>query len=294
MRESLAIGLAQWLPVPGATDANLATALDLVDRLAGEGAELVALPELWPCGYEPATLSADAAAAAEPLDGPRVTRLAKAAREAGVWLAAGSLPERGGDRVFNTAVLLSPDGELAGAHRKAHLYGKHEQAAFAAGDRLTTLEAGDLGTVGLCVCFDGDFPETARTMGERGARLVLCPCAYEVEATTWWDRLHPAAAMANGQWWVMPNQAGANAGVTFLGGSRVLSPFGDTVAAAPRTGAGEQLAPVTVVTTVSLTDEVARADAELAPLWRERRPAIYGTMGDDDAGTRRHGERGVG
>lgn len=279
MRESLAIGMAQWLPVPGAPAENLATALDLIGKLVDGGAELIALPELWPCGYEPATLPADARAAAEPMDGSRIERLREAARAAGVWLCAGSVPELHGGAIHNTAILLGPDGEVAGMHRKAHLYGDHEAAAFAPGDRVTTIDGGDLGVVGLCICFDADFPESARAMRDGGARLVLCPCAYEVGAKAWWERLHPAAAMANGQWWVMPNQVGANAGVTFLGGSRVLSPFGDVVAEMGRVGTGEPVPSELSITTVRLAREVERADAELSPLWRERRPEVYGTMG---------------
>ncbi|MFN8233772.1 MAG: carbon-nitrogen hydrolase family protein [Actinomycetota bacterium] len=142
------------------------------------------------------------------------------------------MPELHGGAIRNTQ--RSCRGAMAEVAEQApetpHLYGDHEAAAFATRDQVTTIDGGDLGVVGLCICFDADFPESARAMRDDGARLVLCPCAYEVGAKAWWERLHPAAAMANGQWWVMPNQVGANAGVTFLGGSRVLSPFGDVVA----------------------------------------------------------------
>src|SRR5947207_15923566 len=151
MRDELTIGLAQWLSVPGAPEANLTQAIGLVEQLAAAGCDLIALPELWPCGYDPRTLPKNAADAAEPLDGPRTKLLAESARELGVWLAAWSVPELDGDRVFNTSTLLSPDGAIAVTHSKVHLYGDAERQGFVAGDRLTTVETDELGTVGLCI-----------------------------------------------------------------------------------------------------------------------------------------------
>lgn len=278
MRDRLRIGIAQWLPTPGAHGANLATALELTERLADEGAELIVLPELWPCGYEPTTLAADAEAAAEPMDGPRLHAFRDLARERQVWLVPGSVPEWMDTGLANTATLIDSSGEVRAVHRKAHLYGEHERAVFTAGDRLTVVETDDLGTVGLCVCFDGDFPEMARSMRAAGARLVLSPCAYEADAEIWWDRLYPAHALANGQWWVLANQAGSNPTITLLGGSVVRSPFGDAVLEAPRTGTG----PATVSTTVDFVAEIHRADQELAALWDERRPEIYATHRDHE------------
>jgi predicted amidohydrolase len=279
MREELTVGLAQWLSDPGAPDRNLSTALELVERLAGQGCDLITLPELWPCGYDPRTLPADAADAAEPRDGPRVKQLAEAARDLHVWLAAGSVPELADDggAVVNTSLLFSREGELAGAHRKVHLYGQAERDGFTAGDRLTTLATGELGVVGLCVCFDGDFPEVARSMARRGARLVIAPSAYEVGAATWWDRLYPATAMLNGQWWIMTNQAGTHGGFTLLGASKVVSPLGDVVVEAPRAAQGETPDPSTTVTLIPIAEELRRADVELGDLRDGRRPEIYDT-----------------
>jgi predicted amidohydrolase len=278
MRETLTIGLAQWLAEPGAPDANLTAALDLIDRLAADGAELVVLPELWPCGYEPTTLTRDAAAAAEPLGGPRMQQLRATARERGLWLMPGSVPEPTAGGIANTAVLIDPRGEIVAAHRKAHPYGEHERAAFVAGDRLTVVETDDLGTVGLCICYDGDFPETGRAMRAAGARFVISPCAYPAQDAIWWDRLYPAAALANGQWWVLVNQVGANDSVTILGGSRVLSPFGELLAEAPRAAIGGRPGPSTVLVQIPLAAESARADAELGPAWQERRPEVYASI----------------
>jgi predicted amidohydrolase len=275
MRDDVTIGLAQWLPPPGAAEENLATALDFVERLAADGADLIALPELWPCGYEPSTLARDAAEASESLDGPRVKVLSEAAGDLAVWLAAGSVPELVDDGLYNTALLFSPRGELVTFHRKAHLYGSAEHQAFLPGDRITTCATDAFGMVGLCVCFDGDFPEVGRWMSARGARLVLAPSAYERDAETWWDRLYPATAMVNGQWWVMANQAGSNPSITLLGGSRIVSPLGDTVVEAARAAPGKTPKPSSIVAPVAFREELERADRELAVLRTGRRPELY-------------------
>ncbi|MFL5736530.1 MAG: carbon-nitrogen hydrolase family protein [Actinomycetota bacterium] len=279
MREELTIGLAQWLSEPGAPEKNLAQAIGLVEQLAAAGCDLIALPELWPSGYDTRTLSRDAAEAAEPFDGPRTKLLAESARELGVWLAAGSVPELDGDRVFNTSLLFSRDGELVGTHRKVHLYGDAERNGFVAGDRLTTVETDELGTVGLCVCFDGDFPEVGRSMAKRGARLVISPAAYPAADSAWWDRLYPATALLNGQWWVLTGQCGTNGDLTLLGGSKVVSPLGETCAEAPRASAGETPDTATLVVRIQLKDEIEKAQDELQEMHATRRPEVYDTEG---------------
>jgi predicted amidohydrolase len=274
VREQIVAGLAQWLPRPGRPELNLAGALAQVAALARRGADLIVLPELWPCGYDVTTLARDAATAAEPLDGQRTRALGTAARDHGVWLAAGSVPERAGSALHNTALLFDRSGELRAWHRKTHLYAPTgEDTIFTPGDRLTVCDTGELGVVGLCVCFDGDFPETARGLRQAGATLVIAPAAYEAEARDWWETLYPAAALANGQWWVMANQCGATGSGTLLGASQVLSPLGAVVAraAAAAPGACPPAEPLTV--TLQLRAALAAADPNRV-LWELRRPDL--------------------
>src|SRR6185437_14997318 len=144
----------------------MSVALGMMDDAASRGVELLLLPELWSCGYDPETLSRDVQADAEPRDGPRSTQLGEAARRREMWLAAGTVPELGEDgRIYDTALVYNPRGELVAWHRKAHLYPPtREPSAFTPGDRLTSFDDPTLGRVGLVVSFDGDFPEVARTL----------------------------------------------------------------------------------------------------------------------------------
>jgi predicted amidohydrolase len=261
----LRVGLAQWTPAPE-PGVNLGTAEAAIGELGRRGCQLVVLPELWLCGYRTATLGADARAAAEPLGGPVQRRLAAAARAAGLVLCAGSFPELDGGRLFNTAVIYGPGGELLLRHRKACLYGA-EPGVFQPGSAITAGDiAGGIGRAGLCVCFDGDFPETARALRRAGAGLVLHPSAYEAAAQTWWDTIYPAQALCNGQWWISANLHGGTGADRMLGGSRVIAPDGRVVAAAPRHG---DLVPTPelLVADLAIGDELATAAASGSPLW---------------------------
>jgi predicted amidohydrolase len=236
VKRDLLVGVAQWLAAPGEPRQNMNVALSMMDDAASRGVELLLLPELWSCGYDPETLAQDARADAEPLQGQRTARLGEAARRRDMWLAAGSVPELSDDgRIYDTALVFNPHGELVAWHRKAHLYPPTlEPSVFTAGDRLTTFDDPALGRVGLVINFDGDFPEVARTLALRGARLILAPAAYEVEGANAWDLLYPAIALTNSQWWVQANQAGSHSTSTLLGASRIVAPTGTVVAEASR------------------------------------------------------------
>ncbi len=266
-------GIAQWTPCrdPGG---NLRTAESALRELARRGCQLAVLPELWLCGYRTATLGADARAAAEPIDGPTQQRMAAIARDSGMVVCAGSFPEHSGGQLFNTAVVYGPGGELLLRHRKRCLYGT-EPAVFGAGDGITVGDIAGLGRVGLCVCFDGDFPETARALRAAGADLVLHPSAYEAAAESWWDTIYPAQALCNGQWWIAANQHGGAGDDRMLGGSRIIAPDGRTVAAAPRHRT-EVPAPELLVADLAIDDELATAAASGGVLWTapiNRRPS---------------------
>jgi predicted amidohydrolase len=177
--------------------------------------------------------------------------------------------------LYNTALVFNPRGELVAWHRKAHLYPPTgEPSIFRPGDRLTTFEDPALGVVGIVICFDGDFPEVARTLGLRGARLVVAPSAYEVEGATTWDVLYPALALANSQWWIQSNQCGAHATTTLLGASRIVAPTGTVVAEATRAVPGCTHPPELLVQRIDLQLAYQR-DGIGALLAEGRRPLLY-------------------
>jgi predicted amidohydrolase len=268
-RENLVVAAAQWMAVPGDADANLTSALEMIERAAAGGADLVLLPELWISGYDTASLASDVKAAAEPLLSPRTSQLADAARRLGIWLFAGSVPELSEGLIYNTAPVFNRSGALVARHRKVHLYRPTgEDKIFAAGTELTSFVDDELGHIGVTLCFDGDFPETARALGQRGVDLIIQANAYEWEARSYWDLLYPAAALANAQWWVMANQCGTTPSGTCLGGSRVIAPTGDVLAEASRAIPGENPEPELLLYELKEPPETAGA-REFAQLLRE-------------------------
>ncbi len=278
MKRDLLVGVAQWLAAPGDPKENLSVALGMVEGAAARGVELLVLPELWSCGYDPETLGRDARRDAEPRDGPRTASLAEAASRHGLFLV-GSVPEMDEDgSVHDTALVFNPHGGLAAWHHKAHLFGPtFEHRVFAPGHRLTTFEDPTLGTVGLVVGFDGDFPEVARALALRGARLVLAPSAYEVEGAPAWDLLHPALALTNSQWWVQANQAGSHTTSTLLGASRIIAPTGTVVAAASAAVPGRSSPAELLVHRIDL-HLAYRREGVGALLEDERHPDLYADL----------------
>ena len=123
MKRDLLVGVAQWLSAPGEPKQNLSVALSMVASAAGRGVELLVLPELWSCGYNPETMVDDVRRDAEPRDGPRAAQLAEAAHRHDLFLVAGSVPELGeGGLVYDTALgLHSPRGAGGMASQGASL-----------------------------------------------------------------------------------------------------------------------------------------------------------------------------
>ena len=248
----LTVGLLQWLPLPGGMAANIATAHALIHQAADRGADLVILPELWHSGYDTERLAQDIADSAEPLDGPVLTNLAALAAERSLWICAGSIAERTPEGIYNTSVVFDRSGTIRAVHRKCHLYPlTGEDVIFQPGTADTVFTDPELGVVGVAICFDSDFPETARRLGQAGATLILQPNGYESAAAPYWDLLYPAHALTNAQWWLMVNQCGRNATSELLGASRVIAPDGTIIAEASRIGDEQAGQPEVILVTLN-------------------------------------------
>jgi len=216
----LRVGVMSGRP-PGDADAegHRGYYLQRVEQLAAQGAELILLPEFANCASRPLRPGAELLAVAEPLDGPFGTALAAAARRHGCYLAAGLL-ERDDDLVFNTAVLLDGSGQLVGRQRKVHPYWPEEPLGVLPGDDFQTL-AIDRGVVGIMICYDSWWPESARLLALQGADLLLFPNAgYE-------ERILPARAIDNNVY-VACSSLGSPA--------TILSPRGEALATATAPG----------------------------------------------------------
>jgi formamidase len=221
---TLSIAAVQTAPVardPEATFERFAEQARAVRRVVPHARLLIA-PELHLSA--PAGLLGDEAGwateVAVEIPGPFTERLSELAAETGLWLVPGSVYERGEDAIHNTAVAISPEGELIARYRKAFPWQPHERTE--PGDRFVVFELGDVGRIGLAICYDGFFPEVFRQLAWLGAEVVLQPTL-----TTTSDRAAELiAARANAivnQLYVVNVNAAAPAA---LGRSLVVDPEG--------------------------------------------------------------------
>ncbi|MEU9641839.1 carbon-nitrogen family hydrolase [Streptomyces sp. NPDC048188] len=216
-------------------EARRLRAAALVREQAGAG--LVVLPELWTTG---AFAFEEFDAAAEPLRGPTYEAMAKAASDAGVWLHAGSVPERAADgRLYNTSLVLSPSGELAASYRKIHRFGfdQGEAVLMGAGREPVAVPLADT-TVGVATCYDLRFPELFRSLVDAGAELLVVPAGWPERRRSHWTLLAQARAVENQAFVLACGTAGTHAGVPQAGHSIVVDPWGEVLAEA---GADEEV-----------------------------------------------------
>jgi predicted amidohydrolase len=237
---------------------------------AQAGADLVVLPELWgPTGFGYRRW----AEAAEPLDGPTVTAVAKAARESGATVHAGSIMERAADGdpdrgpdgrgLWNTSVVLSPAGEVVATYRKIHRFGfaGGEPRLIEPGGQLVTVDvptsSGDV-RIGLATCYDIRFPEQFRLLVDAGADMFVIPAAWPARRVGHWTLLGRARAVENQAAVVQCNTAGTHAGTAMGGRSQVVDHLGDVTAEA---GDAEEVL-------------VADVDTDAIATWRAEFPVL--------------------
>ncbi|MEU3514358.1 carbon-nitrogen family hydrolase [Streptomyces sp. NPDC006654] len=223
-------------------------------------ADLVVLPELWTTG---AFAYGRFATEAEPLEGPTYEAMAKAASDAGVWLHAGSIPERDPDGpLYNTALVFSPSGDLTAAYRKIHRFGfdKGEAVLMGAGQELVTVRLPGT-TLGVATCYDLRFPELFRGLVDAGAETMVVSAGWPERRRAHWTLLAQARAVENQAFVLACGTAGTHAGVPQAGHSIVVDPWGEVLAEA---GAGEE------VLTVDLDPAKVAATREQFPALKDR------------------------
>lgn len=176
------IGLCQ-LPVSADLHRNHTSMREMVEKAADQGCEMVCLPEMWCCPYENAAF----VSFAELQGGETWSALKNTAAEYGLYLIGGSIPERDGDRIYNTCFVFSPNGDQIARHRKVHLFdidvpgGQRfmESDTFTPGDSFTVFDTPE-GRIGVAICFDIRFAEQFRIMALEGAKAIFVPGAFNM------------------------------------------------------------------------------------------------------------------
>jgi predicted amidohydrolase len=257
MTRSLPILMLQQPGIPGEDWPTLFEA-DLRTRMAEfPQTSLVLYPELHLC---PPGTPEDMERMAEPLDGPRIKLLRALAADLGIWLVPGSVYERDEDgRIFNTAVAISPEGELAARYRKCFPWRPWERVT--PGREFVVFDIPGLTRIGISICYDTWFPEVARHLAWMGAEVILQPTLTPTADRAQELILTQAAAIVNQVFVVSLNASSPQA----MGRSLVVDPEGHVLLQA-----GEGPAALTHVLTLDQVDSVRRfGTAALNRLWSQ-------------------------
>jgi len=215
---------------------NLENTLFYIDKAAGEKANLVVFPELANTGYRFETRQEAFEHAESVEDGMSVKLWTEAAKAHNIHIIAG-LAERDGPAIYNTAVLIGPEG-LIGKYRKTHLWGI-EKFWFTPGNAGFPVFETEFGRIGILICWDAWFPETVRIMGVQGADLICTVNNFTFSESVFDNTgksmdyyLMRAHAHMNGMFVASANRIGSERGERFIGGSLLVDPLGLPVAAA--------------------------------------------------------------
>jgi predicted amidohydrolase len=257
------------------TQAAFARIEVVLDEARQRGASLVVFPEATLGGYL-ADLDGRSGTGRPPaldIDGPEIRRLAELA---GDLVVTAGLCEADGDTRYNTAVAVTGDGVL-GLHRKVH-QPLGEGVAYSAGEEFRAFET-PIGRLGMLICYDKAFPESARALALDGARIVTCMSAWPAARTArapelaedrWtqrFDLYDRVRALENQLLWISANQSGTFGSLRFVASAKIVDAGGE-VLATTGTEAGVAYA------TVDLDAMLASARAAMFYL-RDRRPDAY-------------------
>jgi len=224
---------------------NLRRALEMIEDAAGQGAQVVCLPELFRNRYFCQTEDHAHFALAESVPGPTTEVLGEVAARLGVVVVGSVFERRAAGLYHNTACVLDADGELVGIYRKAHipddpLY--YEKFYFTPGDTGFRSFPTRFGRIGVLVCWDQWFPEAARLAALGGAEILFYPTAIGWHAAekeslgstqfSAWQTVQRGHAIANGIFTASPNRCGVEDTLEFWGGSFVTAPTGEILAEA--------------------------------------------------------------
>jgi formamidase len=160
-----------------------AATLEKMESIAGQVEEnfpwvqMIVFHELVVSGavqFVPASSSEPWRKIAEPIPGPLSTRLCELARRVNKWIVPGSMYEADGPAIYNSAIVISPDGKIAAKYRKMFPWLPYESETTA-GDQFCIFDIPEVGRFGLCICYDAWFPEVIRTLAWMGAEVILHP-----------------------------------------------------------------------------------------------------------------------
>lgn len=224
------LGLLQMEVLEKNKTANAEHGLELL-RKATQNYDMVVLPEIWTTGYSLGHLKKEA----ETLDGPLIKEMQNIAKDNNCIIVGGSLPLRDGDKIYNSCLTISCQGEIVNRYDKTHLFEMfHESVFFGAGNNFDGYQCEGI-KMGSTVCYDLRFPELYRHMALQGAQLMTVVAEWPEARGAVWRLLLQARAAENHMFVAGVNAVGVNRGKKFFGHSMVCGPDGRIIAEAGMT-----------------------------------------------------------
>jgi len=214
---------------------NVSRAARLIKDAASNGAKVVVLPECFNSPYGTSYFPEYA----ESIPGPSTDALRKSAQENNIYLIGGSIPEKNGDKIYNTCTVFDPDGKLVGTHRKMHLFnidipGKirfQESETLSPGKDFTMVDT-PYCKIGVGICYDIRFAELAQVYARNDCKLLIYPGAFNMTTgPAHWELLQRARAVDNQVYVAAVSPArDEKANYVAWGHSTCVNPWGDVIA----------------------------------------------------------------
>jgi predicted amidohydrolase len=223
------VAAVQTDPRLGDVAGNLDRIASWIRRAANEGAELVVFPECAVNGYRYDSRE-EALRDAQTVPGPATDVLEGVAAETGVHIAVG-IVERDGDRLYNCAALIGPDGFVT-KYRKTHIPFQAVDRFVTPGDIPLHVVETPIGRVGMLICYDLRFPEPARVLALSGVQIIANLTNLPPPGWVQPEFIFRARAAENRVWLVCADRVGTERGVEFIGRSAIVGPSGVTLAEA--------------------------------------------------------------
>ena len=213
---------------------NLSKAVTFIERCAADtGASLIVLPETVSTGFSPACSPEELWDLVDVIPGKLTTPIQEVAKRLGVHIVHATY-ERGPDRgiVYNSSMIILPNGEIAGVYRKTHPFCAEllSQGGWVVPGNDVCVVDTELGKIGMVICFDGDFPELSRIQAIQGAEIIVRPSAL-LRSADIWELTNRARAYDNHVFMVSANAVGIDpAGTIYFGNSMIVTPIAEVIA----------------------------------------------------------------
>lgn len=213
---------------------TMAKAEHMVREAGANGAQVVCLPEMYNCPYSKEYFKKYAALGHE----SAVAAMSEWAKDCGIVLVGGSIPETDGGKIYNTCFVFDKTGAMIAKHRKVHLFDVdvpgmrfRESSTFSPGSDITVFDT-EFGRMGAAICYDVRFPELFRAMAMRGAEIIILPAQFNTATgPKHWDLALKSRAVDNEVFFVGASAAKYD-GFAYesWGHSAVIDPYGDIIA----------------------------------------------------------------